>query len=387
MIPRTIFNEDHAAFRDSVRKFARSEIIPNLEQWDDQGTMDRDLWRKMGEMGLLCTSMPEEYGGFECDRVFSMVLLEELSPLGGLGLSVAMHSDIVGSYILRLASAEVKSEYLPKMATGEYVGALGMTEPNTGSDLKAIRTTAVRDGDHYVVNGAKTFITNGSQADAVVLAAKTDPAAGAKGVSLLLIDKDMPGFEKGKKLKKVGLKSQDTAELFFNDVRVPASNLLGAEGKGFYYMMEELAWERLQVGIAAVAAAQDAYIKTLNYVTERKAFDQLVADFQNTRFKLAEMKSDIDIAQVYLDRCMELELEHKLDPTDAAIVKYRMTDMQCRVVDECVQLHGGYGFMQEYPVARAWVDARAQRIYGGTNEIMKELIGRTLVKEHLLEKA
>lgn len=383
MIPRTLFNEDHAAFRDAIQRFARTEIEPHLEHWDEQGKMDRGLWNKMGKLGFLCTNMPESYGGSECDRTFSLILIEELSPYGGLGLSVAMHSDIVAPYLLKFGTEQLKQKYLPKMASGESIGALGMTEPNTGSDLKAIRTTAVRDGDHYVLNGSKIFISNGSESGVVVVAAKTDPSAGAKGVSLLVIDDQMAGFEKGKKLKKVGLKSQDTAELFFNDVRVPVDNLLGEEGMGFVYMMQELAWERLQVGISAVACAQDAFDRTVAYVTERKAFGQSISDFQNTRFKLAEMKSDIDMSRVYMDRCMELELLHKLDADDASIAKYRMTDMQGRVIDECVQLHGGYGFMQEYPVARAWVDARAQRIYGGTNEIMKELIGRSIIKNYV----
>lgn len=379
MIARTLFNEDHEMFRDAVRKFAEQEIVPYLEEWDRQGAMDPGLWKKAGDHGFLCGTLEEKYGGSGVDRAFSMILLEELSPLGGIGISFAMHSDIVASYINRLASETVKQKYLPKMASGELIGALAMSEPGAGSDVKAIRTSAIRDGDYYVVNGTKTFISNGYESGVVIVVAKTDPGAGARGVSLLLIDKTMAGFEKGAKLRKVGLKSQDTAELFFNDVRVPAENLLGDDNRGFYYSMEELSWERAQLGIAAVACCKDSLKRTIEYVGERKAFGQKIADFQNTRFKLAELQTEVQIAEVFVDRCMELELQGTLDDTSAAMMKYWTTDLQCRVADECVQLHGGYGYMQEYAIARAWVDARAQRIYGGTNEIMKELIARSLL--------
>ena len=380
MITRTLFNDDHDMFHDAVRKFAEQEITPHLEHWDDRGSIDRQLWRKAGELGFLCCTLPEAYGGSEVDRTFSMILLEELSPLSAIGISFAMHSDIVASYINRYASDAIKAKYLPEMASGELIGALGMSEPGAGSDVKAIRTSAVRDGDHYILNGSKTFISNGLECGVVVVVAKTDPEAGAKGVSLFVVDETMAGFEKGKKLKKVGLKSQDTAELFFNDVRVPVENRLGEENHGFFYSMEELSWERAQIAVAAVACAKDSIARTIEYVNERTVFGKTVSEFQNTRFKLAELQTEVQIAEVFVDRCMELELKGELDNTTAAMMKYWTTDLQCKVADECVQLHGGYGFMQEYPIARAWVDARAQRIYGGTNEIMKELISRDILK-------
>ncbi|MBN24211.1 MAG: acyl-CoA dehydrogenase [Alteromonadaceae bacterium] len=376
MIPRKLFEEDHNFFRDTVKKFAENEIVPHLEEWDEAGGVDRKLWNTLGEMGFLCTNIDEAYNGAGCDRLFSMILLEELAPYGGLGISIAMHSDIVAPYIQRYGSEELKQKYLPKMVSGELIGALAMTEPGAGSDVKAIRTTAVKDGEHYIINGSKIFISNGYESGVVVVVAKTDPSAGAKGVSLFVIDESMAGFEKGNKLKKIGMKAQDTAELFFNDMRVPVENLLGEENKGFFYLMDELPWERLQIAISAVACAQDAYDRTVAYTKERLVFGKTVASFQNSKFKLAEMKSEIQIAQVFVDRCMELVLERKLDAETVSMAKYWCSDLQCKVVDECVQLHGGYGYMQEYPVARAWVDARAQRIYGGTNEIMKELISR-----------
>ena len=376
VITRTIFDQEHDFFRASVRKFSEDNIVPYLEQWDERGAVDRQLWNKLGEQGFLCTTMPEQYGGAGGDRRFGMIMLEELAPLGGLGLSVSMHSDIVAPYLLRYGSASVKQKYLPGMAAGEGIGALAMSEPGAGSDVKAIRTSAVKAGADYILNGSKTFISNGYECGLAVVVAKTDPAAGARGLSLFLVDDKMPGFEKGKRLKKVGMRAQDTAELFFNDVRVPGENLLGTENQGFMHLMEELPWERLQIGICAVACARAAFQNTVDYTKERQVFGQAVADFQNTRFKLAEMKSEIQIGQVFVDRCMELLMENQLDADTASMAKYWCSDLQCKVVDECVQLHGGYGFMSEYAVARAWTDARAQRIYGGTNELMKELIAR-----------
>ena len=381
MITRTLFSHDHAIFREAVRKFAEQEIIPHLENWDERGYVDRDLWRKAGDYGFLCSTLPEQYGGSGAARSFSMILLEELSPLSYVGMSFAMHSDIVASYINRYGIETTKQKYLPKMASGEMVGALAMSESGAGSDVKAIRTNAVRDGDHYILNGSKTFISNGYESSLVVVVVKTDPAAGAKGISLLIVDDTMPGFEKGKKLKKIGLKSQDTAELFFNDVHVPVENLLGEENQGFFYSMEELSWERAQIAITAVACAKDCIQRTIEYVNDRTVFGEKVANYQNTRFKLAEMQTELQIAEVFVDRCMELELRGELDNTTAAMMKYWTTDLQCKIADECVQLHGGYGYMQEYPIARAWVDARAQRIYGGTNEIMKELISRDILNK------
>ena len=289
-----------------------------------------------------------------------------------------MHSDIVAPYLLAFGSEELKSKYLPLMVSGTMIGALAMSEPTAGSDVKAVRTSARKVDGGYVLNGSKIFISNGAECGLAVVVAKTDARAGAKGISLFVVDAASPGFQKGRKLKKVGLRAQDTAELFFHDVYVPASHLLGEENNGFAYLMRELPWERLQIAIAAVASSRFALDLTVEYTRERRAFDKPVLDFQNTRFKLAELKSEIQIAQVFVDRCMELVLEKKLDATAAAVAKYWCTDLQCKVVDECVQFHGGYGYMQEYAIARAWVDARAQRIYGGTNEIMKDIISRTL---------
>jgi alkylation response protein AidB-like acyl-CoA dehydrogenase len=378
MIERTLFNEDHQQFRDVVKAFAQKSVVPHLVRWDEAGSVDRDVWRQCGEIGMLCPTIPAEYGGAGADRLFSMIILEELAPLGGLGISLAMHSDIVAPYLVALGSEEVRRKYLPLMARGEAIGALAMSEPIAGSDLKAIRTTATKVGDGYVLNGSKIFISNGTECGLAVVAAKTDARADAKGISLFLVDAGMKGFDKGRKLKKVGLKAQDTAELFFNAVHVPASHRLGEENQGFGYLMRELPWERMQIAIAAIASAAQALATTIEYARERQAFGRAVLDFQNTRFKLAELKSELQIARVFVDRCMELVLTGGLDAPTAAMAKYWCTDLQCKVVDECLQFFGGYGYMQEYSIARAWVDARAQKIYGGTNEIMKDIISRSL---------
>jgi acyl-CoA dehydrogenase len=378
LIRRTLFQGEHEQFREAVRSFAQREIIPHLLRWDENGAVDRDLWRQCGELGFLCPAIPAEYGGAGSDRLFSMILLEELAPLGGLGISLAMHSDIVAPYLVEFAAEAVKRAYLPRMAAGELIGALAMSEPAAGSDVKAIRTTAARSGGDYVLNGSKIFISNGTECGLVIVVAKTDPQAQAKGISLFVVDASMPGFQKGRRLKKIGLHAQDTAELFFNEVRVPATHLLGAENQGFQYLMRELPWERLQLAIAAVASAAAALDQTIEYTRTRQAFGRAILDFQNTRFKLAELRTEVQIARVFVDRCMQLVLDGELDPATAAMAKYWCTDLQCKVVDECLQLHGGYGYMQEYSIGRAYVDARAQRIYGGTNEIMKDIISRTL---------
>jgi len=380
MIPRTLFDADLEGFRDSVRKFLQQEAAPYHHQWEEDGQVSRELWTKAGELGFLCPTMPEEYGGAGADFRYSAVIMEEVSGAGLSGIGWTLHSDIVAPYILNYGSDAQKAHYLPKLVSGEMIGAIAMTEPGAGSDLQGIKTTAVKDasGEHYLLNGSKTFITNGQMADLVIVVAKTDPKEGAKGISLFMVEAAWEGFEKGQNLKKVGMKAQDTSELFFQDVKMPADKLLGAkEGQGFFQLMQELPAERLQVGLTAVAAAEAAWQWTLDYVKERKAFGKPVIKFQNTRFKLAELKAEITAARVFCDRCLELHLEKKLDIPTAAMLKQYTTDLQCKVMDECVQLHGGYGYMWEYPIARAWADSRVQRIYAGTNEIMKEIVARS----------
>jgi len=378
MIPRTLFSPEHETFRDSVRRFMESEVMPHEERWQEQGYVDREVWQKAGANGFLCPSMPEDYGGSGADKLYSVILIEEQARANSSSLGFGLHSEIVAPYLLNYGNAHLKNNYLPKMAAGEMIGAIAMSEPGAGSDLQAVKTTAVRKGDRYVVNGSKTFITNGWHSDLVIVVAKTDPAKGAKGTSLIVVDTSMKGFSKGKRLKKMGLKGQDTAELFFDNVEVPVENLLGQENNGFIYLMQELPWERMQIAIAAVAKAEAAIQWTTDYVRERKAFGRTVASFQNTRFKLAELATEAQIARVFVDRCLELLLDKKLDTATASMAKYWCSDIECRIIDECLQLHGGYGFMWEFPIARAYADARVQRIYGGTNEIMKEVISRSM---------
>ena len=377
MIDRTLFNADHEAFRDSFRRFMDKEIAPFHEAWEEQGYVDRAVWNKAGENGFLCMTMPEAYGGSDADKLYSVVQMEELARAGFSGIGYGLHSEIVAPYILHYGTEAQKKKYLPLLASGAMVGAIAMSEPAAGSDLQGVKSTAIKQADgSYLLNGSKTFITNGWHADLVIVVAKTDPAAGAKGTSLLLIERGMPGFEKGKRLKKLGMKAQDTSELFFDNVRVPAENLLGAEGKGFICLMEQLPWERLQIAIGAVSAAQAAIDWTVAYVKDRKVFGQTVAAFQNTRYKLAEMQTEVQVARVFVDKCCELVAVDQLDTATASMAKYWCSDLQCKVMDECVQLFGGYGYMWEYPITRAYADARVQRIYGGTNEIMKEVISR-----------
>jgi alkylation response protein AidB-like acyl-CoA dehydrogenase len=378
VIPRTLFAPEHETFRDNVRRFMDEEVKPHDERWQEQGYVDREVWRKAGANGMLCASMPEEYGGAGADKLYSIVVMEEQARANNSSLGFGLHSEIVAPYLLHYGSAYLKQKYLPPMASGEMIAAIAMSEPAAGSDLQGVKTSAVRKGDRYVLNGSKTFITNGWLCDLVIVVAKTDPAKGAKGTSLIVVDTTMPGFAKGKRLKKMGLKGQDTAELFFDNVEVPAENLLGQENNGFVYLMQELPWERLQIAIAAVAKCEAAIQWTVDYVRERKAFGQTVGAFQNTRFKLAELATETSIARVFVDRSIELLLAGKLDSETASMAKYWCTDLEGKVVDECVQLFGGYGYMLEYPIARAYLDARVQRIYGGTNEIMKELISRSL---------
>ncbi len=380
MIERTLFTPDHEAFRDSFRRFIANEVVPFHEAWEEQGYVAREVWNKAGENGFLCTSMPEAYGGADADKLYSVIQMEELARAGTSGIGYSLHSEIVAPYILHYGTEAQKSHYLRKLASGEMIGAIAMSEPAAGSDLQGIKATAIKQPDgSYLLNGSKTFITNGWHADLVIVVAKTNPAAGGKGTSLLLVERGMAGFSVGKRLKKLGLKAQDTSELFFDNVRVPAENLLGGESqenKGFICLMEQLPWERLQIAITAVASAQAAIDWTVAYVKDRKVFGQAVASFQNTRFKLAEMQTEVQIAQVFVDKCTELVLTDKLDAATASMAKYWCSDLQCKVMDECVQLFGGYGYMWEYPITRAYADARVQRIYGGTNEIMKEVITR-----------
>ncbi len=372
--------EDVDIFADAVGKFCEKELAPHVEAWEKAEIVDRDVWFKAGEAGLLCRSMPEEYGGGGGTFAHEAALIDQFGKKGITGFGASLHNAIVAPYIYHYGTEEQRQRWLPKMATGELVGAIAMTEPGTGSDLQNIKATAKLDGNEYVINGSKTFITNGQTANLIIVVCKTDPTAGAKGTSLILVETDeAEGFRRGRNLDKVGLKSQDTSELFFDNVRVPTSNLLGEEaGKGFIQLMQQLASERLQIGLQGVAMMEAAIEHTVAYVKERKAFGQAVMDFQNTQFKLAEAKTKTTVARVFVDYCTGLLLEGKLDAATASMAKYWVSDAQCEVVDECLQLHGGYGYMNEYPIARMYRDARVQKIYGGTNEIMKVLISRTL---------
>ena len=382
MIERSLFTPEHEAFRDSFRRFMDKEIAPFHADWEEQGYVDRAVWNKAGANGFLCMTMPEEYGGAGADKLYSVIQMEELSRAGFTGIGYGLHNEIVAPYILRYGTAEQKSRYLPKFASGEMIGAIAMTEPAAGSDLQGVKSTAIKQADEsYLLNGSKTFITNGWHADVVITVAKTNPAAGAKGTSLVMVERGMKGFSVGKRLKKLGLKAQDTSELFFDNVHLSADAVLGGqaqENKGFICLMEQLPWERLQIAIGAMAAAQAAIDWTVTYVKERKVFGNSVASYQNTRFTLAELQTQVQIGQVFVDKCTTLLLDDKLDTATASMAKYWCSDLQCKVVDECVQLFGGYGFMWEYPITRAYADARVQRIYGGTNEIMKEVITRAM---------
>ena len=374
MIARTLFNEEHDLFRKSVKDFFAKEIVPNNDAWEEQGHISREAWLKTGEQGFLLTEQPEEFGGSGVDFRYSAILMEELAYSGSSGPGFALHSDIVAPYIMHQCNDEQKKRWLPKMASGEWISAIAMTEPGTGSDLQAVKTTAKKDGDDYIINGSKTFITNGYMCDLVIVVAKT----GENEISLIMVEGDREGFSKDKPLKKIGMKAQDTCQLYFDNVRVPQSNLMGVEGAGFMYLMQELPQERLLIAIIAIATAEEAYKRTVQYTQEREAFGRQIAKFQNTRFKLAEMLTEIQMGRVFIDKCIELHLKQELDVATAAMAKYAMTDLQCKVVDECVQLHGGYGYMWEFWIARAYADSRAQRIYGGTNEIMKEIISRSI---------
>lgn len=380
---RSLFTEEHDLFRQSVRDFIAKEIIPNNATWEVQKMVSRESWLKLGENGFLGMQAPEELGGLAIqDFRYPAIFIEELGLSGcsGPAIGYPLHSDIVMPYILHYATESAKKKYIPKMVSGEWIGAVAMTEPGAGSDLQGMITTAMDQGDHYLINGSKTFITNGYLSDVIVVAAKTDPSRGAKGISLFILEQGMPGFTKGVPFEKVGLHAQDTCELFFEEVKVPKENLLGKLGEGFTYLMTELAQERLVVALAAIALSEYALKCTIDYVKQRKAFGKAISEFQNTRFKLAEMAAMVEQGRIYCDYLVLLHNEGKLDSAMASAAKYNMTELQCKVADECVQLHGGYGYMWEFGVARAWADARVQRIYAGTNEIMKELIARKILK-------
>lgn len=376
---RILFDDEHLMFRDAVRRFVAQEVEPYHAQWEEDGIVPRELWRKAGQMGFLGMDVPEAYGGGGLrDFRYNAIVDEELIRIGASGVGFGLHNDVTMPYFLEYATAAQQQRWLPKMATGETITAIAMSEPNAGSDLAGIQTTAMPHGDHYLLNGQKTFITNGILSDAVIVVAKTDPAAGHKGITLLVVERGMAGFERGRNLEKIGLKAQDTAELFFHDVQVPVENRLGAEGQGFYYLMRQLPQERLSIAVIAVAAAEAMLELTVRYCHERVAFGRPIGKFQNTRFKLAEMQTEISIARVFVDRCI-LELNAgTLTAEEAAMAKWWTTELQKRVADECLQLHGGYGYMLEYPISRFYLDTRVQTIYGGTTEIMKEIIGRSL---------
>lgn len=382
LIERKIYaTEEHKMMQTMIQEFIAHEIIDHLEEWEKNGMVSRDIWQRAGELGLLCLDMPEIYGGGGLDFTFNALLIEEFAKKGITGPGFSLHSDIVAPYLLKYGTEAQKQKYLPMMAKGEIITAIGMTEPNCGSDLKALRTTAEDKGDHYLVNGQKTFITNGFMCDMAIVAVKTNHNTAEEGVTLLIIESSMPGFYKGVPLKKIGMKSQDTAELFFDNVKVPKENRLGDEKAGFKIMMQELARERLSVGITAVGTAQGAIENTIAYTTERTAFDSTISGFQNTQFKLAECATQLQIHQAFLDRCIELVTVHQLTAESASMIKYSATEMCGKVVDECLQLFGGYGYMWDYPIAHMYADNRVARIYAGTNEIMKLVIARKLFKD------
>ena len=374
---RTAYTEDHEAFRDSVRSFIKAEVVPHIDRWDEAGIVEKAIWPKAGAVGMLCPTVPEEYGGLGLDFGYNAIIDEEIS-YGGTALGFSLQSDIVVNYIVSYGSEEQKQHWLPKLVSGEVVTAIAMTEPGVGSDLQGIRTTAKKDGNHYVINGSKTYITNGQNADLVLVCVKTDTEVmpAYKGVSIILVEADREGFKRGRNLDKIGQDAADTSELFFEDVRVPMTNCLGEEGKGFIYLMSELPQERLSIAIGAQASAQRAYDETVAFVRERKAFGKPVIDFQNTRFTLADLKSKLQVGWAHLDWAIARHLKKELTAEEGAAAKLWHTEFQWEVMDKCLQLHGGAGYMNEYPIAKMWRGARVTRIFGGTNEIMKELIGR-----------
>jgi alkylation response protein AidB-like acyl-CoA dehydrogenase len=375
----TLYTEDHQAFRETARGFIDRYVVPHHEQWEHDGIVDRSVWVEAGKHGLLGFELPEEFGGGGvADFRFNAVLVEEIMRVGATGVGFGLHNDIVAPYLVRLATDEQRKRWFPGFCSGELITAIAMTEPGAGSDLQGIQTTAVRDGDDWVVNGSKTFITNGINSDLVIVVAKTDPSNGARGMSLLVVERGMPGFERGRNLDKIGLKAQDTAELFFTDVRVPADNLLGEENRGFVHLMENLPQERLSIAVAAVAGSEATLEQTVEYCKTRKAFGREIGSFQHSRFLLAELTTEVQIARILVDKAIAEHNVGEFTATDAAMVKWWTTELHKRVVDRCVQLHGGYGYMLEFPVAKAYLDTRVETIYAGSTEIMKEIVGRSL---------
>ena len=382
MLPhRRVYDEEHNQFRETVRRFTAAKIAPDFARWEEAGIIDRSLLNAGGTAGLLCPQVPEEFGGAGGDFRHNAVVIEELSYSGfaGPATDFSVHNDVCCGYLLSYGTPEQKKKWLPRMVSGETICAIAMTEPGTGSDLQGIRTRAVREGDEYVISGQKTFITNGQMCDLIIVVVRTAPEGGSRGMSLILVETDRPGFRRGRNLEKLGHLSSDTSELFFDGVRVPAGNLLGSsEGRGLFQMMDQFRYERLSIGLSAVVAAERAVEITAGYVKERQAFGKPLLDLQNTRFKLAECKTETHIGRVFVDNCIQQFIDGGLDSVTAAMAKYWLTDCQCRVIDECVQLHGGYGYMQESPIARLWADSRVQRIYGGANEVLKEVVGSSL---------
>jgi acyl-CoA dehydrogenase len=383
MIERTLFKEEHDMWRETVRRFVEKEIVPFHDQWEKEGVVPRSLWLKAGEQGMLCCTVPTEYGGLGLDYLFDVILFEELWKVGASAPGFLIHTDLVATYLLSHGTPEQKAYWLPKMISGEAIGSLGMTEPHAGSDLKAIRTKAVREGDEFVINGQKVFISNGQSCDILVLATKTDSAAGAKGVTLFIVEGDRAGFKRGRNLEKLGMKGQDTSELFFENVRIPASNMLGEEGGGFGVMMSKLPQERLAQAIRSATVTETVIQWTVDYTAERRAFDQTIADFQNTQFVLADLKARSVMARVFTDKCIELFMAGKLDPVTAAMAKMTTSELHCEAVDKCLQLFGGWGYIWEYPICRAYADARIVKIAGGSIEVMKMIISREMFKGRL----
>lgn len=383
MIERSIFSEEHEMWRASVRKFVEKEIVPFHEQWEKDGIVPRELWLKAGEAGMLCCTVPEEYGGLGLDYLFDAVVYEELWRVGASGPGFLIHTDLVATYILSFGTDEQKRHWLPRMVKGEAIGSLGMTEPHAGSDLKAVRTQAVRDGDEFVINGQKVFISNGQLCDVIVLATKTDSQAGAHGVTLFLVDASTPGFNRGQNLDKLGMKAQDTSELFFDNMRIPSGAMLGGEGQGFKLMMTKLPQERLAQAIRSATVTEVMLEWTVDYTAERQAFGQSIGDFQNTQFVLADLKARSVMARVFTDKCIDLFMKGELDPVDAAMAKMVTSELHCEAADKCLQLFGGWGYMWEYPICRAYADARIVKIAGGSIEIMKTIIAREMFKGKL----